>query len=667
MKQITLDSFYYPKSTLDSVSAQNQPYPSPKYYPFPEPKNTFRLNPLVLPSLQKMDIDDLQDVFGKGFQDKKKSILGEKLENAKLFKESLEIQEIKSSIEYAKLNQMRAFQMQQNHMRRIQNLIKDTQADEEVLKKLKLDKIKAKEEEERKKKERIKAKHLIQQQMIEKEKLKEEAKKEYEKDMKDMQNLVKNLKNEDMERQKEEQRKKDIAKKYMETAYAEKEERKRREKEEDRKQKERERQYQANLAERENAFNDKKAEIQSEKDKIFEKLCKEEAKRQAERDYWENIRNELHLEQENRREKLKELAEKEKLQRQKEEMLNSAIQQRKEKEENKKKEKEMEEEFKKKLMEKFDEEEKLEMLTLKKRKEKETEMKEEIERQWQLKLKQYQKQKEAELNELLKNKKEEERKSYLIDQEKKRLIQENERLLQKYYPFGYKRAINSLKNFPSPKNDILAKKGIIYNNIFGNSNPNEASSYPKYGKIKNFVYDKAIQDVHPRINKINYPMYNATANNDYDSYPSPEEYKKMMDKTGQLNYAYAGGGDTTGIPLRSQMATFSNNCKRLRRIGRRDNNMQFSNFNTTGTNYYNNSFKELNTTDGFQNNYNSNETGFKNWTKLYKTDKMFYQRQKSVSPLNRNLIMRSTNPNGIHSPNNYQQTIDPNMASKVLE
>ena len=52
----------------------------------------------------------------------------------------------------------------------------------------------------------------------------------------------------------------------------------------------------------------------------------------------------------------------------------------------------------------------------------------------------------------------------------------------------------------------------------------KASVYPKYGKIKNFVYDIGVQDVHPNINMENYPMYNATANNDYDSYPSVEEY-----------------------------------------------------------------------------------------------------------------------------------------------
>ena len=669
MKKFTDESYYYPKVQLDSIAAQNQPYPSSKYYPFPEPKNTFRLNPLVLPSLKNLDVDDLQDVFGKGIQDKRQSLLGEKIENEKMFNENDEIKEIRASIELAKLNKTRALQMQQNQMKRIQNLMKDTEADEEVLRNLKLEREKAKEEEERKKNERIKAKHLIQQQIKEKENLRKEAEKEYERDLNDIKNIMENIKREDLENLKEEERKKAIAREYMESAYAEKEERKRKEREEERLQKERERQHQMNVAKRENDYNDKKAQIQSEKDKIFAKLCEEEAKRQAERDYWENLRNELHFEQENKKAKMQELAEKEKLQRQKEDIINSAIKQMKLKEENKRKEKEMEEEFKRKLMEKFNNDEKLEMLNKQKRKEKEKEMKEEIERQWKLKLDQYQKQKDAELNDLLLKKKEEDRKRYLIEQEKKRLIKENEKLLQNYYPTGYQKAINSLKNIPPPIKDDKPKHDIIFNNIFGNSNPNKASVYPKYGKIKNFVYDKAIQDVHPNINMINYNMYNATANNDYDSYPTPEEYKKMMDRTGQLNYAYAGGGNTTGIPMRSQIPIFANDDLNKKWITGEANKTQYNtNFRKYGFISSGGSFKDLNCCKEF-NTINNNSLigeGNRSFKRFNNTGNMFYNRQKSLSPFNRNLTMLSTNPNGTHSPENYQQTIKPRIGSQVM-
>ena len=76
-------SQYYPEKKLDSISAQNQPYPSHKYYPYPEPKNTFRLNPLVISSLKNIDVDDLQRAFGKGIQEKREFQRGQKISNTK--------------------------------------------------------------------------------------------------------------------------------------------------------------------------------------------------------------------------------------------------------------------------------------------------------------------------------------------------------------------------------------------------------------------------------------------------------------------------------------------------------------------------------------------------------------------------------------------------------
>ena len=155
-----------------------------------------------------------------------------------------------------------------------------------------------------------------------------------------------------------------------------------------------------------------------------------------------------------------------------------------------------------------------------------------------------------------------------------------EDLLKKYYPTGYYKAKDSLKNVQRPS--ISTRHDVIYNNIFGNSNPNKSSSYPQYGKVKNFVYDINIQDVNPNINKINYPMYNATANNNYDSYPSPEEYKKMMEKVGQKNYAYAGGEFIEGVPFRGQRPVFikngiKNNLRPLNDIGINNNEIRYRN------------------------------------------------------------------------------------------
>ena len=573
-------NLYYPKYNLDPISANNQPYPSSSYYPFPEPKNTYCLNPLTLKSLKTLDIDDLQDVFGKGFQDQKSNIFGTKLENERIFNHDSEILEIKSSIEKAKLNKILAKQMYQNQMKRMQNLINETKKEEKMLEEIELERQREKDKEDKRKKEMLKAKYLIQQQMLEKEQLKQESMKEYKKDKKDIENIVNTIIKEDLLAKEELNRKRNIARTYMENSYARKAEQKRKAKEDEMLEKEKERKYQEDMQKRENEFNNKKAKKQFEKDQIFNKLVEQEAQRQAEKDYWENIRNELHLEQENKRLKMAEKAEKDKKQKQKEEMIESALEQRKMKEENKKKELEQEEEFKTRYIEKIKEEEEMEKLNAQKRKQKELELRMDVERQWQMKLKQYQLQKEEELKNIQQLKIKEQAQKYIIEQEKKRLIKENEDLLKGYYPLGYQKALNSLRNVnPNITNEHNndTKHEIIINNIFGNSNPNKPSAYPKYGNIKNFVYDKNIQDVNSKINIKNYLMYNATANNNYDSYPTPEEYLKMMAKTGQKNFAYAGNTDTTGIPMRGQMPIFGNRrlTKSISYAGL-DNNNKFS-------------------------------------------------------------------------------------------
>ena len=554
---------YYPTTTLDPISAQNQPYPSPNYYPYPPPTNTYCLNPTTLKSLKTLDINELQDVLGKGLQDQNSLVVGEKLEKERIFKEDNDIIEIKNSIQRAKLNKILAKQMYQNQMKRIQNIINDTRTDEQVLKDKNLEKDKQIEKEKKKRKERLKNKYLLQQQMKDREILRQESKKEYEKDKQDIENLINNIKREDQLAKEELDRKRNIARTYMENSYARKAEQKRKEKEDELLEKEKERKHQEELQKRADEFKGQKAKIQQQKDKIFNQLCEQEAKRQAEKDYWENVRNELYLEQGNKKLKMEEKAEKEKKERQKEEMMASALLHKKVKEENKLKELEQEKEFRKKYLKQIQEEEELDRLNLKKRKQKELELKMEVEKQWQQKLAQYQLQKEDELKNREKLKVQEKARKYIIEQEKQRLIKENEDLLKGYYPLGYQKALNSLKKDANDNNNLNTinndtKHDIIYNNIFGNSNPNRPSAYLNYGKIKNYVYDKSIQEVNHNINVTNYPMYNATANNNYDSYPSPEEYLKLMKQTGQKNFSYAGNTDTTGIPMRSQMPVYVN-------------------------------------------------------------------------------------------------------------
>ena len=535
-------------------SLKNIQYRSLANYPYPEPKDTYRLNPLCLQSLKNLDIDDLQDVFGKNIQQQRSYENGQRLQKEIIINDSDEIKELKDAIEHAKLNKVLSRQMNQNLILRKQKLIKEAEEEELVLKEIEDQKKKDEIEKEKKKIEFLKNREINLQQIREKKLQQEEAEKEYERDKKLVDDIVNKMIEEDIATKKEDQRKKEINKLYMQNAYKERDIIKQKEAEKEKLQEEAIQKYHESVALREKNVAQKKNDLQKQKDKIFNKLCEEEAKRKAEQDYWDTVRSELHMEQDYKKTKLKEKEEEEKRQKMKDDVINSALKQMQFKEMKKKEEEANDAAFREKLLEKYAQDEKLEKEKQEKQRQQLIDIQNAIKKQKEEKYYQYQKQREKELNEYNKYKQEQDAKKYIIEQEKIRLLKENEELLKKYYPIGYYKAKDSLKNIQKPS--TTTRHDVIYNNIFGNTNPNKSTSYPQYGKIKNYVYDINVQEVNPNINKINYPMYNATANNNYDSYPTPEEYKKMMEKNGQKNYAYAGGEYVEGVPFRSQRPVF---------------------------------------------------------------------------------------------------------------
>ena len=552
-----------------------QPYPSSKYYPYPEPTNTYGVNPLTLNSIQNVDIDDLQQIFAKGISDERDSKATQKILTKKLFEESQQLKDIKAAIQEAKLNQMRCQQIEQKQMLKLQDIIKDAEKDEMIYATLEKERQKQKEIDDKKQKEYLKTKGMILEQIREKERLKEEdAKKEYEKDQIETKRLMDQILEEDRREKEKEERKKEINKQYMLATMAEREARKRRELEDEILENAQMKKYLDEKAKRESGIKAQKDALQAEKDRIFKKLSEDNAREKAEKDYWENVRNELQILRDEKKRRLADLEEREKRRKMREDVINSALIQMKEKQKKKEDEAKMEEEFKKQLKEQYALEAKKEVENMEKRKLKEKEFQEEVERLWKIKLDQYRTQKEQEIKELEEQKRREEEERILIEQEKVRLIKENEEILRKYNTNSYNKLIQIVKHPYISKMNIEKtpkNKDIIYNNIFGNLNPNPPSVYPKYTHIKNFVYDINIQDIHKNLNMGNYPMYNATMNNNYDTYPTESEYRLWMKKNNQKFMQYAGGS-----PIRENTC-YLKNAPRMRDVI----NMQ----NQTGENF----------------------------------------------------------------------------------
>ena len=190
-------------------------------YPYPEPKDIHRLNPLCLKSLKNLDVDDLQDVFGKSIQEQRSYEDGQRLQKEIIINDSDEIKELKDAIEHAKLNKILSRQMNQNLLLRKQKLIKEAEEEELVLKEIENEKRKNEEEKEKKKIEFLKNREMNLQQIRDKKKAQEEAEKEYERDKKLVDDIVKKMIQEDLEAKKEDQRKKEINKLLMQKAKKE--------------------------------------------------------------------------------------------------------------------------------------------------------------------------------------------------------------------------------------------------------------------------------------------------------------------------------------------------------------------------------------------------------------------------------------------------------------
>ena len=198
------------------------------------------------------------------------------------------------------------------------------------------------------------------QQIRDKKLLQEEAEKEYERDKQLVDDMIKKMREDDLAAMKEEQRKKDINKLFMENAFKERDYNKNKEAEYNKNLEDDIKKYNDLVALREKNLAKKKSDLQQQKDKIFNKLCDEEAKRKAEQDYWDNVRADLHLEQDLKKAKQKEKEEEERRNKMREDVLNSALEQMKYKAMKKKEEEEQDEIFKQKLLEKYAEDERKE-------------------------------------------------------------------------------------------------------------------------------------------------------------------------------------------------------------------------------------------------------------------------------------------------------------------
>ena len=146
-------------------------------------------------------------------------------------------------------------------------------------------------------------------------------------------------------------------------------------------------------------------------------------------------------------------------------------------------------------------------------------------------------------------------------------------------------------------------------------------------------------------------MYNATLNNDFDSYPSQEEYKAMMQKTGQKNYAYAGGVAKPGASFVKMLNTQNSNSLGVSGRSYSQNQVEryansIMNNNNVNNNIVNNEIPIINKTTTLTNNNNDMINSNYNFNNEYANN------MNNSNTINTTLINENNNNNNLYQTNN---------------
>lgn len=157
-------------------------------------------------------------------------------------------------------------------------------------------------------------------------------------------------------------------------------------------------------------------------------------RRRAEKEFQENLRNELYYEESELAARARAQAEQDKRDNAKRELQEAKEFQMRLKAERAAEEKRLEEDFKQKLLQKFAEDERLEQMNQQKRRMRELEHRREVERLWQAKLAIFREERAMEHEEHRVTKAEERRQAEIIEGEKQRLLAEHSAVLNLYHP-----------------------------------------------------------------------------------------------------------------------------------------------------------------------------------------------------------------------------------------
>ncbi|KAL0479833.1 meiosis-specific nuclear structural protein mns1 [Acrasis kona] len=354
----------------------------------------------------------------------------------KIREESEELRDLESKLKSAYLNLEREAQIREKQQIQQRDAVNEKLIAEEMERK-RVDLSKQLQDVEQQRKEQaLQAKRVLQDQIIQKEQERELAYQEFLKEKQLVDGIVERVQMQEQQEIEDRMRKRIDTQNYINSYLEDREDFKRREKELIEAENRRIAEYQQEVKARDDEENVRRQMIQEKKNKILEMQSRELELKRREMEEMEQLLNELHIEeQEEKQRQLEEQRVNKKL-RDRDDMMRANEEQMYNKQLRIEQQKREEEVFRQLMARQFEEDERVAQMTAQKRRMKTQEFKRDVEALIEERARMRELQLEHERNELLREEDDKKRKNDIVEQERRKLIQEHVARIIKYLPKG---------------------------------------------------------------------------------------------------------------------------------------------------------------------------------------------------------------------------------------
>lgn len=377
-----------------------------------------------------------EDAFVATLAAEKKGQMRAELDLKRVREESEELRELEDKLRAAEMNMERKLQLEEARM--LEKREQQYHAYYDTMMEAQRQKLVIQEENKERDnlKKQIAAKKVLQEQIEEKLDLRRAAQEEFEKERRQVDEVIARIQEEDRLQLEAKQAKQQETQAYIRDFLEEREIERALKREKEEEEERRIAEYAAEVQRRSEANLKRRQDKMDAQDRILDKLRSLKEKEMAEKEEEERLLNLLHEQEESEKQRMREQMESERRERMKREMMEANEYQKALKEQKRQQEEIEEEAFRKKMLEKFAEDDRIEQMNAQRRRMKVQEHKRDVEALIDEKREMYNALKKKEIEEAQAYREQDARRAAIVEMERKRLLKEYATKYRDFLPKG---------------------------------------------------------------------------------------------------------------------------------------------------------------------------------------------------------------------------------------